>query len=335
MQQVYHANARTNVNIRQQIQKRLSLTNQELSVQFCTSKQTISKWRNRDFANDASCRPNNIKYALSDLEIALAVSIRSTTWFALDEVYEMLLAQKSSIARSAVYRCFVRNQINKKPVEQKDKAKKFKAYQPGYLHMDVTYLPKFNGHKSYLFVAIDRATRTMFFAIYDQKSAQCTDDFFDKCLAFFPFQITHILTDNGLEFTNRLIRSKKGNLCSKPSLLDNKCESNKIQHRLTQPSTPKTNGMVERVNGTIKNNTILAHDYRDKMEMRNDLTAFLIYYNLYRRHGSLRKELNVRTPFEAIEIWFQLKPEIFYQKPTDFKNKILSLKSIDNINFHQ
>ena len=335
MQQVYHANAKTNVNIREQIQKRLSLTNQELSVQFCTSKQTISKWRNRDFADDASCRPNNIEYALSDLEIALAISIRSTTWFALDEVYEMLLAQKSSIARSAVYRCFVRNQINQKPVEQKEKAKKFKAYQPGYLHMDVTYLPKFNGHKSYLFVAIDRATRTMFFAIYDQKSAQCTDDFFDKCLAFFPFEITHILTDNGLEFTNRLIRSKKGNLCSKPSLLDTKCESNKIQHRLTQPNTPKTNGMVERVNGTIKNNTILAHHYRDKMEMHKDLTAFLIYYNLYRRHGSLRKELNVKTPFEAIEKWFQLKPEIFYQKPTDFKNKISSLNTMDNINFHQ
>ena len=93
--------------------------------------------------------------------------------------------------------------------------------------------------------------------------------------------------------------------------------------------------MVERVNGTIKNQTILAHDYLDKTEMQNDLTAFLIYYNLYRRHGSLRKELNVKTPFEAIEKWFLLKPEIFYQKPTDFKNKISSLKTMDNINFNQ
>ena len=29
----------------------------------------------------------------------------------------------------------------------------------------------------------------------------------DKCLAFFPFKITHILTDNGLEITNRLLKS--------------------------------------------------------------------------------------------------------------------------------
>lgn len=335
MQQIYHANAKTNVNIRQQIQNSLSVTNKELSVQFCTSVQTVSKWKNRDFTNDVSCRPKNIGYALSDLEIVLAISIRTTTWFALDEVYEMLLAQKTSITRSAVYRCFVRNKINKKPEEQKDKAKKFKAYQPGYLHMDVTYLPKFNGQKSYLFVAIDRATRTMFYEIYFNKSAQSTDDFFNKCLLFFPFKITHILTDNGLEFTNRLIKSKKGNLCSKSSLLDIKCVFNNIEHRLTQPNTPKTNGMVERVNGTIKNNTILAFDYKNKMEMQNDLSDFLVYYNLYRRHGSLRKELNVKAPFDAIVKWFQLKPEIFFQNPTDFKKKILLLKSTLNINLYQ
>lgn len=335
MQQIYHANAKTNINIRQQIQNSFSLLNEELASQFYISTQTVSKWRNRDFVRDVSCRPKNIKYALSDIEMTLAVSIRSTTGFALDEVYEMLLVQNPSISRSAVYRCFVRNKVNKKPQELKDKAKKFKAYQPGYLHIDVTYLPKFNKQKSYLFVAIDRATRTMFYAIYSDKTALSTDDFFDRCLAFFPFGITHILTDNGLEFTNRLIKSKKGNLCSKPSLLDIKCKSNNIDHRLTLPSTPKTNGMVERVNSTIKNNTILAHDYHDKIEMQIDLSDFLVYYNLYRRHGSLRKELYVKTPFDAIEKWFILKPEIFKQKPTDFKNLILSLKPSLKINFHQ
>jgi hypothetical protein len=52
---------------------------------------------------------------------------------------------------------------------------------------------------------------------------------------------------------------------------------------------------------------------------------FLLFYNLYRRHGSLRKELNVKTPFDAVEKWFILTPELFKQNPTDFKNKILNL----------
>ncbi len=67
-------------------------------------------------------------------------------------------------------------------------------------------------------------------------------------MRFFLFAITHILTDNGLEFTNRLIKNKKGNLQSNPSLFDIKCKENNIKHRCTQLSTPKTNGMVERVN---------------------------------------------------------------------------------------
>ena len=144
------------------------------------------------------------------------------------------------------------------------------------------------------------------------------------CLTYFPFEITHVLTDNGLEFTNRLIMSKKGNLCQKASKLDIICEENNIEHRLTKPMTPKTNGMVERVNGTIKHATILRVNYKDKEEMIIEMNKFLIYYMLYRRHGGVRKELKVKTPFDAIKKWYELKPEIFKIKPDDFKNKCLT-----------
>jgi len=148
----------------------------------------------------------------------------------------------------------------------------------------------------------------------------------NNCLKYFPFEISHVLTDNGLEFTNRLIKSKQGNFCSKPSNLDKVCEDNNIDHRLTKPATPKTNGMVERVNGTIKNGTILKEKYNDKVEMIFALNTFLIHYMLYRRHGSLRKELNVKTPFNAIEKWYQLKPELFNQNPLDFKTKLFTFE---------
>jgi hypothetical protein len=41
------------------------------------------------------------------------------------------------------------------PVIEKKKAKKFKAYEPGYLHIDVTYMLKFNKEGSYLYEAIE------------------------------------------------------------------------------------------------------------------------------------------------------------------------------------
>jgi hypothetical protein len=59
----------------------------------------------------------------------------------------MLLVTNLLITRSSIYRCFVRNSVNKVPQEKKEKAKKFKEYTPGYVHMDVTYLPQFNGQK--------------------------------------------------------------------------------------------------------------------------------------------------------------------------------------------
>ena len=133
-------------------------------------------------------------------------------------------------------------------------------------------MPKFDGIKYYLFVAIDRATRTMYYKVYDAKTAKNAENFMNKCLDFFPFGITHVLTDNGLEFTNKLIKSKKGYYCQKPSKLDVVCDENNIEHRLTKPATPKTNGMVERANGTIKNNTIKINKYNNKEEMQKGLT---------------------------------------------------------------
>jgi transposase-like protein len=296
-----------------------------LANKFGISEPTVSKWKNRDHFEDKSSRPHTIHYALNDFEKTLISSIRQSTWLPLDEVLEMVLLTNPSITRSVVYRTFVHEKINKVPEKEKDKAKKFKEYEPGYLHIDVTYLPKFDGVKYYLFVAIDRATRTLYYEVYDAKISENAEDFMVKCLAFFPFGITHVLTDNGLEFTNKLLKSKTGHYCQKTSKLDVVCTQNNIEHRLTKPATPKTNGMVERANGTIKNNTIKKIEYNSKDEMQHELVKFLMYYILYRRHGSLRKELNVKTPFNAIEKWFEIKPEIFIQKPDEFKNKVLSL----------
>ncbi|MGC9375661.1 MAG: DDE-type integrase/transposase/recombinase [Bacteroidales bacterium] len=334
MKQEYHTNAVTNLHIRKQIRES-SLKNFELAETFNTSVATISKWKNRQKLEDKSSRPCKIIYALNELEKGLAISIRKTTWLPLDEVWETLLNVNSNITRSSIYRTFCRNEINRVPQKEREKAKKFKEYESGFLHIDVTYLPKFDGQKSYLFVAIDRATRTLFYKVYETKTSENAEDFMRLCLAFFPFEITHVLTDNGLEFTNRLIKSKNGKLCQKTSKLDIICKENNIDHRLTKPNTPKTNGMVERVNGTIKNGTILKEIYTNKEEMNNALMAFLVHYMLYKRHGGLRRELNVKTPYQAVEKWFELKPEIFKQKPLECKNKILALKIIYEPSFHK
>ena len=325
MKQVYHSNATTNVRLRKEI-KESNGTYLEISERFGVSENTVKKWKNRERFEDKSSKPNTIYYSLSEIEMLIAVELRTATWWALDEITEAIKPEEPEKIRSAVYRTFVREGINKVPEKEKEKAKKFKEYDPGYLHIDVTYLPKINGIKYYLFVAIDRATRTLYYKIYDSKTSENAESFMKECISFFPFNITHVLTDNGLEFTNRLLKSKKGNLCKKPSKLDLVCKENNIDHRCTKPFTPKTNGMVEKANDIIKKKTIKITQYDSVEQMNEDLMSFLVLYNLYRRHGSLRRELKVKTPFNAIEKWFELDEDIFNQNPIDFKNKILSLK---------
>lgn len=326
MKQTYHSNSTTNVRLRTEISKS-NLSGSALASKFGVSKNTVRKWKNREEFTDKSSRPHTISYALSELQMLIAVKIRILTWWSLDEITEAIDPSEPEKIRSAVYRTFVREGVNTVPQKEKEKAKKFKEYDPGFLHIDVTYLPKINGIKYYLFVAIDRATRTLYYKIYDEKTSANAEAFMIECLDFFPFGITHVLTDNGLEFTNRLLKSKKGEYCTKLSKLDVVCQQNDIDHRCTKPFTPKTNGMVEKANDIIKCRTIKRTHYDSLEQMNEDLMSFLVHYNLYRRHGSLRRELKVKTPFNAVEKWHQLDPGIFKENPTAFFEKIVNLKT--------
>jgi hypothetical protein len=63
----------------------------------------------------------------------------------------------------------------------------FKAYEPGYIHIDVKYLPQMEDQTSrrYLFVAIDRATRwvfTLLFAPYEVSVRSSRSDGCMECL---------------------------------------------------------------------------------------------------------------------------------------------------------
>lgn len=326
MKQTYHSNSTTNIRLRSEINKS-NLSYRVLSSKYGVSENTIGKWKKRIEFEDKSSKPNTIKYALNDIEMLIAARLRTLTWWSLDEIAEAVDPVSPEKIRSAVYRTFVREGVNTVPKKEKEKAKKFKAYDPGYLHIDVTYLPKINGVKYYLFVAIDRATRTLYFKVYDAKTSSNAEDFLNECIAFFPVYITHTLTENGIEFTNRLLKSKKGEPCKKKSKFDQVCKKNGIDHRCTKPFTPKTNGMVEKANDIIKNQTVKKTTYSSLEEMNIDLINFLVHYNLYRRHGSLRRELKVKPPFDAVKKWHELDSKIFKDEPWEFKNKILNLKN--------
>ena len=80
MSQIYHNNAVTNYNIRNEIR----LSNESignLSHKYGISRKTVIKWKKRDFVEDKSSRPDNINYRLSYLEKEIAISVRKLTFF--------------------------------------------------------------------------------------------------------------------------------------------------------------------------------------------------------------------------------------------------------------
>ena len=173
MKQHYHSNARTNSHMRESIQKS-EASNQALAHRFGVSVQTVIKWRNREETEDCSSRPHTIHYALSAFEKELVRIVRTSTWMPLDDLVEALQSVIPHAGRSSVSRTLRALGISRVPQEERAKAKKFKEYTPGFVHMDVTYLPKIDGVKHYLFVAIDRATRLIYYKVYPcQKRRQC------------------------------------------------------------------------------------------------------------------------------------------------------------------
>ncbi|MCP5451126.1 MAG: DDE-type integrase/transposase/recombinase [Gammaproteobacteria bacterium] len=77
--------------------------------------------------------------------------------------------------------------------------KTFKDYEPGFVHVDVKYLPRMpdEAEHRYLIAAIDRASRWVYFEIQPDKSAATAAGFLERLRAKAPFRIRTVLTDNG------------------------------------------------------------------------------------------------------------------------------------------
>jgi transposase InsO family protein len=147
----------------------------------------------------------------------------------------------------------------------------------------------------YVFVARDRATRWVYLAVKPNKTAECAQEFLQELIAAFPGKITIILTDNGKEFTDRFCatgeRTPTGN-----HKFDIVCKNNDIEHRLTKPFSPQTNGMVERFNGMIQQ-ILDTTKFSTAKELHQTLENYCHHYN----HQIHLRCLNHQTPIQALE----------------------------------
>ncbi len=309
-----HSNAATCPRQRQLI-RNSTQTMRTLAHNLGVSLATVHKWTHREDRFDRSCRPDNIHYALQEEEESLLLWLRQTGELSLDDLFDAMAPLMPHLRRSSLHRLLRRNGCSRLPKKEQQPTGHrgtFKEYGPGFLHIDCFYLPKLGGQKYYCYVAIDRATRLLYLAVYPTRNGDAATHFLRRCLQFFPFTIEKILTDNGREFTLNTFRNRYDR-AKKLSLFTQICHDNAIEHRQTRPYTPKTNGMVERANGLIKEGTTKRQIYDNAQEMKDDLHRWFVFYNFSRSH----RQIGRITPYQAVCNWHQKQPELFRKDPTE------------------
>lgn len=319
MQVNLHKNARTTPAIRRELRES-PLPIAELARRYGLSKPTVRKWRRREDTADRSHCPQRLQTTLSPAQEAIVVALRQTLLLPLDDLLAVTREFVcEGVSRSGLDRCLRRHGISDlqalRPREDTPKAelKSFKDYAPGFVHVDLKYLPQMPDEEArrYLFAAIDRATRWVYVEVLPAKSADCARGFLERLLQAAPFQITKVLTDNGKEFTDRFCATGQRQPTGKHPF-DQVCADHAIDHRLIKPRTPQTNGMVERFNGRIAE-VLATRRFRSGEHLEDTLLRYVSIYN----HHIPQRALGHICPVEALHEWFQKKPDLFV---SDVKN---------------
>ena len=307
MGQLLHGSARTTAAVRRAIQRsRESIA--KLAARYDLNPKTIAKWKKRASVHDAPMGPKQPHSSvLTKEEEALIVTFRRHTLLPLDDCLYTLQSTIPHLTRSALHRCLKRHGISRLPAIEGDKPQKkqFKPYPIGYFHIDIAEVRTEEG-KLYLFVAIDRTSKFAYAELHTEALKTVAAQFLRNLIAIVPYKLHTVLTDNGIQFTNR-----KQDKYAFTHIFARVCDEHAIAHRLTKTNHPWTNGQVERMNRTLKDATVKTYYYQTHRHLKEHLHAFLMAYNFAKR----LKALKGLTPYEYICHCWHKEPERFTMNP--------------------
>jgi transposase len=279
----------------------------ETAIRYKVSRKTVYKWAGRydgtlDSLGDISHRPHVSPRSHTDLELKLIRRrMKKHKWRDLLLAYQEL-QEKDGYARS--YGGFKRAAAKLRALKPKKgkKARKPKPYRradyPGQkVQVDVKYVPchcPADGRKYYQYTAVDECSRWAFREMYEENNTYSARDFLLKLIKSAPFPLREVQTDNGTEFTNRLLVVKSKHL----TLFEDALLKLGIIYSRIQIATPRHNGKVERQHRTDGERFYEGLRMYNLEDGRRQLAAYQKKSN-----GYIKTCLGFKSPNQVVEMY--------------------------------
>ena len=255
---------------------------------YNTNRQYIYRWMNRYDGNilslsNKSRRPKSHpnQHTLNELKL-IKDMFKKNKDTGLVVFWVKLKQRNYKRSVSSLY-----HQLKKLDLKFNNKKKKQKKKTKPYIQMtfpgeriqiDVKTVPSkciVGNFKLYQYTAIDEYSRIRYLQIYEEKSTYTSYMFLQEVVKRFPFRIYTVRTDNGPEFTKRLISNKVDN----KTIFEYGLEKFKIAHDLIKPYTPKHNGKVERSHRKDNERFYALHRFYSLEDANKQLKVYLKEYN--------------------------------------------------------
>ena len=232
----------------------------EAAIRYKQHRKTIYRWREkydgtRKSLINKSRRPHSHPNQHTQEEIKMIKKYKAQNRDAgLVVLWIKLMKNGYTRSITSLYRVMVRLEIYRKAPSKKKKYIPKPYHQMKYpgerVQIDVKYVPREcmskelqnNGEKYYQYTAIDEFTRQRVLWASKEQSTYASAQFIDLVRKKLKYKIKCIQTDNGVEFTNKLLPQKN----NRETLFEKKLKELGIEHKLIRPRTPRHNGKVER-----------------------------------------------------------------------------------------
>lgn len=286
------------------------------AIRYKTNRQYVYRWLKRydgtlESLADRSHRPHSHPNQHTPEELKLISDMRRRNPNAGLVVFWVKLMQRGyTRSVTGLYRVLQRTgKMALKPQNPKYVPKPYeKMLYPGQrVQIDVKFVPACclagaaAGQKFYQYTAIDEYSRFRYLEAFEEHSTYSSAQFLEHLIRAFPFRIECVQTDNGTEFTKRLLPTEKAT----PTLFETRLKQCGIQHKLIRPYTPRHNGKVERSHRKDNEYFYATHKFYSFDDFKKQLAVHSRKYNNFPM-----RPLNWKSPADYINA-FKLNGELF------------------------